>query len=175
MVILFVLRLFSRIFIKIDSFCNIPFRFCAIFYESTHASVNFRIVMHVSIFNCGHFSLWAFFPVGIFPCVHFSLWAFFLWAFLVGIFPMSFFLVGIFPVTEIFGFSKPSQLSNITTDARFTMIIIYVIRLINTFLIKFHFNKKYCLAIPTFNPKKISSNYARFGYIKSGVVTVEFD
>ena len=95
MVILFVLRPFSRIFIKIASFCNIPFRYCAIFYERTHASDNFKTVIHVSIFHCGHFSLWAFFPVGIFPCGHFSLGA----LFHVGIFPCGdFFLVGIFPV-----------------------------------------------------------------------------
>ena len=94
MVILFVLCPFSRFFIKIASFCNIPFRFGAIFYESTHASDNFKTVIHVSIF-----SLWAFFLVGIFPCGHFSLWAFFL----VAIFPCGQFFcvllfVGIFPV-----------------------------------------------------------------------------
>ena len=100
----FVLRPFSRIFIKIASFCNIPFRVCAIFYESTHASDNFKTVTHVSIFPCGYFSLWAFFLVRIFPCGHFSLWAFFLVGifpvlFFVGIFPEGFFPVGIFPVT----------------------------------------------------------------------------
>ena len=91
MVILFVLRPFSRIFIKKASFCNILFRFCAIFYESTIASVNFKTVIHVRIFHCGHFSLWAFFLVGIFPCGHFSLWAFFLWAFLWAFFLWAFF------------------------------------------------------------------------------------
>ena len=115
MVILSVLRPFPRIFIKIASFCTIPFRFCPLFYGSAHASENFKTVIHVSIFHCGHFSLWAFFLVGIFPCGHFSLWAFFpvgifpcghfslraffLWAFFVGIFPVFFFPVGIFPVT----------------------------------------------------------------------------
>ena len=44
MVILFVLRPVSRIFIKKASFCNILFRFCAIFYESTIASVNFKLL-----------------------------------------------------------------------------------------------------------------------------------
>ena len=94
MVILFVFRPFSRIFIKIATFCNIQFRFWATFYESTHASDNFKTVIHVSIFHCGQFSLWPFFPVVIFPCRHFSLWSFFP----VGIFPVGFF-VGIFPVT----------------------------------------------------------------------------
>ena len=73
LVLFFVLRPFSCIFIKIASFCNIPFRFCAIFYESTHASDNFKTVIHVSIFPFGHF-----FIVGIFNCGDFSLWAFFL-------------------------------------------------------------------------------------------------
>ena len=45
MVILFVLRPFSRIFfIQIASFSNIPFRFCDIFYESTHASDNLKLL-----------------------------------------------------------------------------------------------------------------------------------
>ena len=104
MVILFVLRPFSCIFINIASVCNIPFRFCAIFYETTHVSNNFETVIHVSNFNYGHFSLWeyfslwAFFTVGIFPCGHFSLWAFSP----VGIFPYGHFscvfFVGTFPV-----------------------------------------------------------------------------
>ena len=100
MIILFVLRPFSRIFIKIASCGNIPFCFCTIFYESTHATDNFKTVIHVSIFPCGRYSLWAFFSVGIFPCGHFSLWAFSLWAFFpVGIFPWwAFFPAGIFPV-----------------------------------------------------------------------------
>ena len=51
MVILFVLPPFSCIFIKKASFCNIPFCFCAIFYESTYASDNFKTVIHVSIFH----------------------------------------------------------------------------------------------------------------------------
>ena len=88
MVILFVLRPFSRIFIKKASFCNIPFRFFAIFYECTIASVNFKTVIHVSIFHCWLFSLWVFFPAGIFPCGYFSLWAFFL----VDTFPCGLFL-----------------------------------------------------------------------------------
>ena len=100
MVILFVLRPFSRIFIKKASFCNIPFRFCAIFYECTIASVNFKTVIHVRIFHCWHFSLWTLFPVGIFPCGHFSLWTLFPVGFFVGIFPVGFFPVGIFPVTR---------------------------------------------------------------------------
>ena len=48
MVILFVLRPFSRIFIKIASFCNIPFRFCAVFYESTHAHYNYKTTITIT-------------------------------------------------------------------------------------------------------------------------------
>ena len=92
MVSLFVLRPFSCIFIKIASFRNIPFRLCAIFYKSTHASDNFKTVIHVSIFHWGHFSLWAFFPGAIFPCGHFSLWSFFP----VVIFPCRHFSCGLF-------------------------------------------------------------------------------
>ena len=102
MVILFVLRPFSRIFIKIASF--------SLFLSKVLMSVTISKLLYmwafflvgifpVGIFLCGHFSLWAFFPVGIFPCGHFSLWAFFP----VGIFPCghfslwAFFPVGIFP------------------------------------------------------------------------------
>ena len=70
----------------------------------------FKLCIHDSNFPFGHFSLWAFFPVGIFPCGHFSLWAFFPVGIFpcghfpcglsfVGIFPVGFFPVGIFPIT----------------------------------------------------------------------------
>ena len=79
---------FSNIFIKIASFLIFPYFFALFFYESTHASDNFKTVIHVSIFPCGHFSLWAFFPVGIFP---------------VGIFPVT--LYPTLPITcVIFSF-----------------------------------------------------------------------
>ena len=62
------------VFFNFFDFVIFPFVFALFFYESTHASNNFKTVIHVSIFPCGYFSLWAFFPEGIFPCGHISLW-----------------------------------------------------------------------------------------------------
>ena len=76
---------------------------------------------------CGHFSLWAFFPVGSFPCGHFSLWAFFLWAFFVGIFPVGFFSCGHISghrmeLCKVDAWLKANRLS-LNIDKTFYMII----------------------------------------------------